>query len=241
MKEDRDRITRRSGRKPVSCLGGFTLIELLIVIAIILILIAIALPNFLEAQLRARLTNTRACLRTYQTANEAYYTDYGIHAPDVDGGQRSIDTRRSWSTIIGMHYGVRCDGSEICTYLLFTTPIPYIRDLCFDPFLEQRNDPVAGKTYTLPEYSSYLSGDPQRKIWAEQFGLRYAFLSRGPDLDRDAGDYNAMWRDLGSHTHPHYTGSHTHHITQIPAIYAPTNGSKSNGDLVVTNRGQEGP
>ncbi|MBK7496274.1 MAG: prepilin-type N-terminal cleavage/methylation domain-containing protein [Candidatus Omnitrophica bacterium] len=33
---------------------GFTLIELLIVIAIILILIGIALPNFLEAQVRAR-------------------------------------------------------------------------------------------------------------------------------------------------------------------------------------------
>ncbi|MBE7490114.1 prepilin-type N-terminal cleavage/methylation domain-containing protein [bacterium] len=36
--------------------SGFTLIELLIVIAIILILISIALPNFLEAQLRAKVT-----------------------------------------------------------------------------------------------------------------------------------------------------------------------------------------
>ncbi|MBW7937580.1 MAG: prepilin-type N-terminal cleavage/methylation domain-containing protein, partial [Candidatus Omnitrophica bacterium] len=34
--------------------AGFTLIELLIVIAIILILISIALPNFLEAQMRAK-------------------------------------------------------------------------------------------------------------------------------------------------------------------------------------------
>jgi len=39
---------------------GFTLIELLIVIAIILILIAIALPNFLEAQIRARMTRAKA-------------------------------------------------------------------------------------------------------------------------------------------------------------------------------------
>ena len=118
---------------------GFTLIELLIVIAIILILIAIVLPNFLEAQLRARLTNMRACLHTYRTANESYYTDYNIHAPDVDGGQRPIeDPRRSWGTVISLHYGVRCDGSEICTYLLFTTPIPYIRDLCYDPFLDSK-------------------------------------------------------------------------------------------------------
>lgn len=38
---------------------GFTLIELLIVIAIILILIAIALPNFLEAQIRAKVTKAK--------------------------------------------------------------------------------------------------------------------------------------------------------------------------------------
>ena len=44
---------------------GFTLIELLIVIAIILILIAIALPNFLEAQERARVTRAKAELRNH--------------------------------------------------------------------------------------------------------------------------------------------------------------------------------
>ena len=213
---------------------GFTLIELLIVIAIILILIAIALPNFLEAQLRARLTNMRACLHTYRTANESYYTDYNIHAPDVDGGQRPIeDPRRSWGTVISLHYGVRCDGSEICTYLLFTTPIPYIRDLCYDPFLEQQGDSVAGKIYSLSEYTTYLSSrTQQRKEWGEQYGLRYVFLSRGPDLDRDAGNYEQLWHDLGSRSH---------HITQVPAIYAPTNGTKSNGDLVESNQGIEGP
>ena len=56
---------------------GFTLIELLIVIAIILILIAIALPNFLEAQTRARVVSARGGLRTIQYGFEAYYTDYG--------------------------------------------------------------------------------------------------------------------------------------------------------------------
>lgn len=43
---------------------GFTLIELLIVIAIILILISIALPNFLEAQVRAKVANTMGELRS---------------------------------------------------------------------------------------------------------------------------------------------------------------------------------
>lgn len=52
--------------------SGFTLIELLIVIAIILILIAIALPNFLEAQERARVTRAKGNLRSMETAVMSY-------------------------------------------------------------------------------------------------------------------------------------------------------------------------
>jgi prepilin-type N-terminal cleavage/methylation domain-containing protein len=55
---------------------GFTLIELLIVIAIILILIAIALPNFLEAQIRAKVSRTQSDLRAYEFALESYNVDY---------------------------------------------------------------------------------------------------------------------------------------------------------------------
>jgi prepilin-type N-terminal cleavage/methylation domain-containing protein len=63
---------------------GFTLIELLIVIAIILILIAIALPNFLEAQIRSRVTSTKANLRSFETAMYAFHTDYGDLYPDYN-------------------------------------------------------------------------------------------------------------------------------------------------------------
>ena len=65
--------------------GGFTLIELLIVIAIILILIAIALPNFLEAQNRARLTKAAAHMRTIETAARAHLADYGFVYTDYNG------------------------------------------------------------------------------------------------------------------------------------------------------------
>ncbi len=212
---------------------GFTLIELLIVIAIILILIAIALPNFLEAQIRARLTSARGCLHTYRTANEAYFSDFGIHAPDVDGGERESSTNFPWINLWQLNRGVSCGNlGELCTFIMLTTPIKYINDLCYDPFLEQRNDPNVGKSYSLPEYTTYLSGGRLRKEWGNTFGLRYMILSRGADLDSDANDYEEIWRHLGPHRH---------HGTLYPVIYSPTNGTKSDGDLVVTNRGHEGP
>jgi type II secretion system protein G len=55
--------------------SAFTLIELLIVVAIIAILAAIAVPNFLEAQTRAKVSRVYADFRTIGTALEAYAVD----------------------------------------------------------------------------------------------------------------------------------------------------------------------
>src|SRR3978361_2219273 len=54
---------------------AFTLIELLIVVAIIAILAAIAVPNFLEAQTRSKVVRVKADMRTLATALEAYRVD----------------------------------------------------------------------------------------------------------------------------------------------------------------------
>jgi prepilin-type N-terminal cleavage/methylation domain-containing protein len=65
---------------------GFTLIELLIVVGIIAILAAIALPNFLEAQVRAKVTRTRADLRTLATALEMYRVDNNVAPANLPNG-----------------------------------------------------------------------------------------------------------------------------------------------------------
>ena len=54
---------------------GFTLIELLIVVAIIAILAAIAVPNFLEAQTRSKVSRAKSDLRTLQLGLEMYFVD----------------------------------------------------------------------------------------------------------------------------------------------------------------------
>src|ERR1700758_4330713 len=55
---------------------GFSLIELLIVVAIILIIAAIAIPNLLRARIAANESSAAASVRTIGTAEVSYYTSY---------------------------------------------------------------------------------------------------------------------------------------------------------------------
>jgi type II secretion system protein G len=63
---------------------AFTLIELLIVVAIIAILAAIAVPNLLEAQVRAKVSRVKNDLRTVVTALEIFAVDNGHYPGSIE-------------------------------------------------------------------------------------------------------------------------------------------------------------
>jgi type IV pilus assembly protein PilA len=65
---------------------GFSLIELLIVVAIILIIAAIAIPNLLRSKMAANEASAVASLRTYNTSIVAYQTTYNT-APTTSFAQ----------------------------------------------------------------------------------------------------------------------------------------------------------
>jgi prepilin-type N-terminal cleavage/methylation domain-containing protein len=63
---------------------GFSLIELLIVVAIILIIAAIAIPNLLRSRMAANEASAVGSLRTIVTSQVTFYTTYGIgYAPSL--------------------------------------------------------------------------------------------------------------------------------------------------------------
>jgi len=66
---------------------GFSLIELLIVVAIILIIAAIAIPNLLQARLSANEASATSSLRTITSAEIAYFNTYPTVGYAVNIGQ----------------------------------------------------------------------------------------------------------------------------------------------------------
>src|SRR5512145_214951 len=92
---------------------GFTLIELLIVVAIIAILALIAVPNFLEAQMRAKISRVKNDQRSIAMALEAYSIDNLNQYPNMH-----TLNGNTWE-YVGWGYAQR----------KLTTPIAYITSM----------------------------------------------------------------------------------------------------------------
>lgn len=71
--------------------SGFTLIELMVVVVIIGVLVAIAIPLFVSATSNAKLNTCKANLRTIDGAISVYYADNSGYPPTGAAGVTALD------------------------------------------------------------------------------------------------------------------------------------------------------
>jgi prepilin-type N-terminal cleavage/methylation domain-containing protein len=152
---------------------GFTLIELLIVVAIIAILAAIAVPNFLEAQTRAKVSRVKNDLRALTTGIESYRVDNNSYPDGTDSDQGYDNRITDFLAQYGLqkgYYGFRTRNGATLTvgrdFAGITTPIAYMTTTPTDVFAGQ----AAGfLTYCYRPAKTAKNG--------------YVLTSVGPDTD----------------------------------------------------------
>ncbi|MGF1571525.1 MAG: prepilin-type N-terminal cleavage/methylation domain-containing protein [Sumerlaeia bacterium] len=208
---------------------AFTLIELLIVVAIIAILAAIAVPNFLEAQTRSKVSRVKADMRTIATALETYQIDNNKY-PFKRGPL--LPGLTNTGTIVGSWVPQNRSDDETSV----TSPISYLSSVPTDVFNIGNaqlagagidpGSPAYGYRYTriinedianIPAINRAGNGGSDSSA-TEPFGFstradRYGswfMLSSGPDKVMDIFGFNNQ--------------------------YDPTNGTISQGDILYSQK-----
>lgn len=195
---------------------GFTLIELLIVVAIIAILAAIAVPNFLEAQTRSKVSRTKADMRSLATALEAYHVDNRRYPPSYEMPDTTIEPR-------------------LRRLAKLTTPIAYMTAIPQDVFSRDQSnlfpenevrifayaDRDTYERYVTDAFGSSDNGQNiYRLLWTQEIPNGYWILrSRGP-----AGLAGGPVGGVGS-------------TVELTDAYDPSNGTVSAGNIMLLGPG----
>ena len=207
---------------------AFTLIELLIVVAIIAILAAIAVPNFLAAQVRSKISRLMADMRSTVVALESYRVDNNNAinpwhpsnpVPEhmhMNGAFMRMDARAR-GTLNRWRLDHQYLGSQLTTPIAYMSEIPgdifwtsMLQGLLPDDFttygeLALLDVDVAGFLYwgTNKRQAQWAFNIPATSV----FDIDYALQSVGPDLLISQGS------------------------SVLSSVYDPTNGTISPGDI----------
>lgn len=228
--------------------SGFTLIELLIVVAIIAILAAIAVPNFLEAQVRAKVSRIKSDQRTLATAIESYAIDYNrpplgqeeLNATKtVSEGGPFPDAFSNWAVRTGFEWSQ------------FTTPVAYMSSIPINVFGDKGkvnakgvpNNQLEGMYYHYQAFTKEILPDGETSLSpsllaCNRIGASWFLGGQGPSR-----------RDLPHGVSPPVQFNMPNGVSRTPTdatdigypdiFYDPTNGTVSYGALIRSSKGIE--
>lgn len=196
--------------------AAFTLIELMIVVAVIAVLSAIAIPSYLKAQIRANASRVKSDLRSLSTALEAYAITNGDYPPPGDSMGRP-----------GGPIPMAMAGFVSRLPPMLTTPLAYIQmDNFVDPFVDA-SFAEARRPYRYINRKHFVEHDPAglaiyddftSRVWGGRVeDVGYYILSHGPDLRLN-------------------TPTAANRLV-VDSFYDPTNGAFSSGDLLYFGSG----
>jgi len=164
---------------------GFTLIELLIVVAIIGILAAIAVPNFINAQMRARVARVHTDQNAIGTALGMYFVDRNAFPPFLN-----------WPAFAFI--GV----PEL------TTPVAYMAEYPVDPFYRSEEGHGVPETYKFVKMSYYnldimektgqARGATRFGVEEYKHGNRWCVRSFGPNRTADYDSSNDVFPEYNA-------------------------------------------
>jgi prepilin-type N-terminal cleavage/methylation domain-containing protein len=192
--------------------NAFTLIELLIVVAIIAILAAIAVPNFMEAQTRAKVSRAKNDMRAIAVGLEAYAVE--------------------WNRYPYPAKKLGCPITFVQYIAELTTPVAHLQTVELPDAFKA---PWKAFDPDQPVPPSFIAGYSYFN-WAGAWGAKaggtgspvgpftcYVLVSVGPDLIPGGGTHwLPLWLREGN----------TDAISDgFNDLYDPTNGTKSKGDI----------
>lgn len=220
--KDRDAMTDSNNRNPCKGNLGFSAIELLICIALVAMLAAIAVPNYMQADTSSKIAQAKQDLNSLKIGLEVYETDLGAYPwqnhPPVCLGTSPYTTKRA-------------------TLERLTTPVSYLGENTpfYDPFVaDGYYEGATLSTWTPlsdPGSQNCYFYNARNLIDTSTWGQTqehdvdpywYFLESAGPDLSRHETyqALNAMATDTA-----------LNRARLSMTIYDPTNGSVSRGSI----------
>ncbi len=208
---------------------GFTLIELLIVVAIIGILAAIAVPNFLNAQIRAKVSRSYADMRNTLTGIEQLRLDKGVLLVDFWDDDTTWGRDRIKDTFNGVGDLPEANRRQVHVLAPITSPIAYMSSIPQDPFVPKHLQDTSGghsERFGIAgnDVYYYADNDPSNS------GGDYGGTNYDPPLKE--GDYVLM--AFGPAAEDMYGGSNG---IRFGVPYDASNGIRSIGDIMMKSGG----